>query len=89
MPLPVPPPPPTTTPVLKDKEKVFDAPWVIWLVAIWTAIRGIANIAPPVTSATPGIAGQLSFDQNFLYVCIQGNTQTTVAIWKRIPLTAF
>lgn len=86
MPLPVAQPPTQTAPLLLDeKGKMTNAlvsPWIQWLVALWTAVKGPANTTPPATSAAAGFAGQLAYDQNFLYVYVG-------AIWKRIPLQNF
>jgi hypothetical protein len=50
----------------------------------YASLRAPASpTAPPATSKSAGIAGQIAYDQNFFYVCIGVNQ------WKRIPLTAF
>jgi hypothetical protein len=88
MSLPVAQPPTNTPPLLvDDKGKItnaFVSPWLQWLVALWTSVRGPANTTPPANSAAVGVAGQLAQDNNFLYV-YNGTTKT----WKRIPLTVF
>jgi hypothetical protein len=86
MPLPVAQPPTGTPPLMLDAkqkpENAFATPWLQWLTALWTAVRGPANTTAPATSAAKGFAGQLAYDQNFLYVYV--GTQ-----WKRIPLSSF
>ena len=64
-------------------RNAFVSVWLQWLVALWGAVRGPANTAPPVNSAAAGTLGQLAFDQNFLYVNVGVNK------WKRIPLNSF
>lgn len=39
--------------------------------------------APPATATSPGVAGTITFDSGFLYVC------TATNIWKRAALSTF
>lgn len=56
----------------------------------WTILTAPASsVAPPATSASAGIAGQIAFDSGFFYICIQSNSPTQAAIWKRIALVSF
>lgn len=41
------------------------------------------NVSPPVISSATGTVGELRFDENYLYVCVQPNQ------WKRLPLSSF
>jgi hypothetical protein len=43
----------------------------------------VLNGDVPTTSKSAGIAGQITSDQNYLYVCTAQNT------WKRVALSAF
>jgi hypothetical protein len=62
----------------------FSFPWYQWFSAtVAKVLRAPASSAPPVTSAGAGVPGQIAYDQNFVYVCIQAN------LWKKIALTAF
>lgn len=73
MALPVAPPP--TDPKKMDSQTLTN-----W----FTNLRAPANsVAPPATSASPAIAGQIAFDQNFIYIAVGKNQ------WRRIPHTAF
>jgi hypothetical protein len=38
---------------------------------------------PPATSSSNGLAGQMSYDSSFLYVCVSTNS------WKRVSLSSF
>ena len=42
-----------------------------------------ADSITPTANNSPGVAGQLSYDQNYLYVCVAQNS------WKRIPLNSW
>jgi len=37
----------------------------------------------PLLSTSSGLVGQITFDSNYVYVCIAPNS------WKRIPLTSW
>ncbi len=43
----------------------------------------ISNGNAPATSSSPGTAGTLAWDTNYLYLCTSGNT------WKRVSLSSF
>lgn len=42
-----------------------------------------ALVAPPVSATASGITGQVSFDANYFYVCVNTNT------WKRVALSTW
>ena len=42
-----------------------------------------ALVAPPVSSTALGTTGQISWDANYIYVCVNTNT------WKRVALTTW
>jgi hypothetical protein len=42
-----------------------------------------ALVAPPVSSTASGTTGQISWDANYIYVCVNTNT------WKRVALTTW
>lgn len=74
-------PPPASTAIV-DKQGNLTPPWIQWLTSIWDAVAGPAHTTAPATSAANGYAGQLAYDQNFLYVYVG-------SAWKRIPLNNF
>lgn len=57
--------------------------WDRWFQNVSTSLTAPVQNTPPATSASAGIAGQIAFDTNFLYVAIAANQ------WKRIALVAF
>lgn len=63
---------------------IFSRPWINFFQAITDAFNTpiISNVVP-ATSASPGIAGQISYDVNFIYVAVAQDT------WKRVALVAF
>lgn len=42
-----------------------------------------ALVAPPTSSTAPGSTGQISWDANYIYICVNTNT------WKRTALTTW
>ena len=42
-----------------------------------------ALVAPPVSSTATGTVGQISWDANYIYICVNTNT------WKRVALTTW
>jgi len=50
---------------------------------VWSVGNLVAPTAPPATSTSAGVAGTITWDANWLYVCIATNS------WKRIALTSF
>lgn len=57
--------------------------WYQWLSLIPPRLTSPAVASTPATSVSAGVAGQITYDANFLYICIATNT------WKRLPLNAF
>ena len=55
-----------------------------WLRGLWSELLNIpASDVPPSSSSDVGTKGQMAYDNNYLYLCINENS------WKRITLTAF
>lgn len=42
-----------------------------------------SDLQPPTTSTSPGNMGDVSFDNNYIYLCIQNN------VWKRASLSSW
>lgn len=40
-------------------------------------------VPAPATSSSPGTAGQVAYDTNYLYICVNSSS------WRRIALTTF
>ena len=75
--------PPTQTKAL-DEKGFFVSAWVQVFTNWFASMRTPANtVAPPAHANSPGLAGQIAYDQNFFYTCVATNT------WKRAALTAF
>ena len=50
----------------------------------WQNILNVdSDLAVPTTSTAPGNIGDIAFDNNYLYVCIQNN------VWKRRSLSSW
>jgi hypothetical protein len=78
------PQPPRSQHFLDDRDSKIPAwAWYAWFQLIPARLTSPAVATPPATSNATGIAGQIAYDANFLYLCIATNT------WKRVPLTAF
>jgi hypothetical protein len=71
------------------REQIFldgDKPsksWYQWFTLLPPRLTSPAVASTPASSAANGIPGQVSFDANFLYVCVATNS------WRRIPLNPF
>lgn len=81
-------PPIVQEPVLTElgdkKQNSFSFSWYQWFtLKVARVLFAPVSAAAPASSAGAGTPGQISFDANFLYVCIGANT------WKRIALSAF
>lgn len=62
----------------------FSFSWYQWFTStVARILNAPVSSAAPATAAGPGTPGQIAYDQNFVYVCIQTN------VWKRSPLTTF
>ena len=59
-------------------------PWAIWVAAGNSYFGGpiIEATFTPASSSAPGITGQLAWDQNYVYVCVNG----TAPLWGRTAL---
>ncbi|HUD64658.1 MAG TPA: hypothetical protein VMQ17_08775 [Candidatus Sulfotelmatobacter sp.] len=68
--------------VFLDGDKPSKA-WYQWFTLLPPRLTSPAVGSTPASSAANGIPGQISFDQNFLYICVATNT------WKRLALSAF
>lgn len=77
--------PPLRTPFPQEATPtIFSRPWINWLQSITDAFNTpIISNAAPVTSASPGIAGQIAYDANFIYVATATNT------WKRVAIATW
>jgi hypothetical protein len=79
------------------REQVFldgDKPsksWYQWFTLLAPRLTSPVVGTPPASSSDQGIAGQIAFDQNFLYLCVTTNQtrQPQANTWKRIALSAF
>lgn len=60
-------------------------PWVQQFQQAAAQLKAPVSSQVPATSAADGVAGQISFDANWLYVCIGGKP----TVWKRVALSAF
>lgn len=67
---------------------IFAYPWLAWFQYVGNQLNK-ASANPPAASNSPGKQNMIAADANFIYVCIQGNTSSQPAIWKRAPLVAF
>lgn len=43
----------------------------------------IAFVTPPATATSAGVAGQVSYDASFFYVCVAPST------WRRVAIAAW
>lgn len=86
-------PPPVQGQVFLDADGAPSYPWKQWFELIPPALTSPASSSgPPAASSAPnapGIVGQIAFDQNFIYVCIQSASATQKAVWKRAALSAW
>jgi hypothetical protein len=76
-------PPLALEPVLQEGGNFFSFAWYRWFTQTVGKLLQTASATAPATSAGAGSPGQISYDGNYLYVCIQAN------VWKRVALTAF
>jgi hypothetical protein len=74
-------PPQAQEPVLQGNT--FAASWYNWLAQIVGRKLQTASSSAPAAAASAGIAGQIAYDQNYIYVCVGADT------WKRAALSAF
>lgn len=82
-------PVPIGTPVTLKNGSVHST-WVQTFTNWWQSMRTpLQTVAAPATSSSPGVEGQIAQDSNYVYHCIQSNTATQKAIWRRIPSQTF
>jgi hypothetical protein len=77
------PAPPRQQPFFDADGKTIAQAWYQWLQLVPPRLTSPAQASPPATSNATGVAGMITFDQNFVYVCIATNT------WRRSALAAF
>ena len=59
-------------------------PWEQWFQAITSRFNQLTvPLATPKSSSAPGVKDSITYDQNFVYVCVAPN------VWKRSALTSF
>jgi len=75
--------PPLQTPLLDTNSKI-SLPWAQYFQALTTAVQEAPTfVTVPVTHSGTGTPGQIAFDDNFIYVCVEANT------WKRAAIATF
>lgn len=76
--------PPVRTPFFgENQDGTPHWSWKKWFQGISPRLTSPAIDSPPKTVTAAGIAGQVAFDANFVYVCVGSNS------WKRSPLSTF
>jgi hypothetical protein len=73
----------TQTPVITPTEDTYFVVTDNKLVRRVNSTDVIIKTTAPLTSSSTGLTNNISFDSNYLYICIAENT------WKRIALTSF
>jgi hypothetical protein len=73
----------TQTPVITPTEDTYFVVTDNKLVRRVNSADVIIKTTAPLTSSSTGLTNNISFDSNYLYICIAENT------WKRIALTSF
>jgi hypothetical protein len=59
-------------------------PWEQWLQAVTSRFNALQlPRATPKTSASPGATDSITYDANYLYICVGTNS------WRRVPLSTF
>lgn len=53
------------------------------VISIPTSMSSLSRVTPPVTSTSNGAAGQVAYDNNYVYICVATNT------WKRSALSSW
>lgn len=82
-------PPPVRTELVgaKDAAGKQDSPtypWERWFQAITDFLTALQiPRATPASSTATGVPDSITYDQNFIYVCVAKNT------WKRAALSSF
>jgi hypothetical protein len=77
--------PPKNTPfdVIVNKIAEPNPVFQRWINKLQSFVNAPVSLVPPPTSASPGNAGQISTDGNFLYICVAAGS------WKRVALSSF
>lgn len=59
-------------------------PWEQWFQAVTSRFNFLTlPKATPKTSTSPGVTDSVTYDANFLYICVSPNS------WRRVPLSTF
>lgn len=78
------PKPPVTTDFHKEGQPAPTFAWERWFQAITDFLTAPQiPLQTPATSSAKGLPGMITYDANFVYVCISQNQ------WKRVALSAF
>lgn len=78
------PPPPIRTDFIQQGQPAPTFWWEQWFQAVADFLSSPAiPLVTPTTSIATGVAGTITYDANFLYVCVATNQ------WKRVALVAF
>jgi hypothetical protein len=76
--------PPVRTPFFgKEQDGTPSWTWKKWLQSIPPRLISPAVSSAPATATATGIAGQIAYDGNFIYICVGTDS------WKRAALSAF
>jgi|688.fasta_scaffold858669_2 hypothetical protein len=73
----------TQTPVIEPDENTYYIVTDNQLVRRVNSSSVLNKVSVPNTSTSTGVANQIAFDSNYLYVCVSPNS------WKRIALNNF
>ena len=77
-------PTPTTRYILDDNDIFREGFFTINNTTLLYNALGIAELlkfsAAPVSPTSPGVAGQIAYQNNFLYICVENNS------WRRIRM---
>ena len=49
----------------------------------WKPTGGYLSSSAPVSAVSPGVAGTITWDSGFLYICVAANT------WKRVAIATW
>jgi hypothetical protein len=71
--------PPQSQPVEEQSLATMDRVWYRFLHSLFS--NGLTFIPIPSHDNSPGSAGQVAYDSDFFYVCVDAN------VWKRAPLS--
>lgn len=77
-------PPPIRTEFVGKNQDSPTYPWERWFQAITDFLTALqVPRATPTSSAATGTPDSITYDQNFIYICVAKNT------WKRVALSSF